>query len=304
MKLRLVLGTVLVLGLLAVLTFLTLKKAEEKVVTIAIQPTEQSDEIMAKVQELKSFLEERVDAKIEISVPTSYNVVVEGLRFNHVQVAFMGGLPAYHAHKVANAEIVLSELREVIIDEEPTIAPFYYSYYVVLKDSPYNSLEELKGKKVAYTSQTSTSGYLFPWAKLIELGFISENEEPNKFFGEVYFAGGYAQAWEALKRGQVDVSVIAGDVPTSLYYEVLENTKTLEKQGPVPSHVVVFNKNLDKSLKTQLKKAFLELNDPKYRDLMRNLISAIFVEFKETTFEEHLGPLMDVMKLTGYEYGG
>jgi len=39
-----------------------------------------------------------------------------------------------------------------------------------------------------------------------------EGVDPETFFSEVLFAGGYAQAWEALRSGVVDVSIIAGDV--------------------------------------------------------------------------------------------
>ena len=124
------------------------------------------------------------------------------------------------------AEVVLAEIREVSIGDEKTEEPFYFSYWVVPKDSPYASLEDLRGKKVAFPSQLSTSGYVAPLARLVELGLVEQPEEgnaadPSDFFGEVIYAGGYSQAWEALKAGQVDVAIIAGDVPADLYDEVL-----------------------------------------------------------------------------------
>lgn len=104
-----------------------------------------------------------------------------------------------------------------------------------------------------------------------------------------------------MKAGQVDVTVIAGDVPEKLYREVLDNTRVLEKQGPIPSHVVVVSKDLDESTKDKLVNALLELNSADYRDLMRKFVSGIFVRFEPAT-EEHLQPLEKMLELTGFEF--
>jgi hypothetical protein len=83
-------------------------------------------------------------------------------------------------------------------------------------------------------------------ARLLEVGLIStdqgETADPGEFFSETLFAGGYSQAWEALKAGQVDASVIAGDVPEELYREVLDSTRVIEEQGSHP-RAVVFSKD-------------------------------------------------------------
>ena len=194
---------------------------------------------------------------------------------------------------------------EVVIDEEKQEKPYYFSYWVVRKDSPYKSLAELRGKRAAFPSPLSTSGFVMPMARLAELGFISPGEKPAdaaQFFGQVIFAGGYAQAWEALKQKQADVTVIAGDVPEKLYREVLAETRILEQQGPIPSHVVVFGKNLKEPLRSKLKYALLELGRPEHRALMRKFISGIFVSFEETTTAKHLAPLNKSLELTHLQF--
>src|SRR3989304_1103072 len=74
--------------------------------------------------------------------------------------------PAVLARKHAGAELALAEVRDVVIGEEKVERPFYFSYWVVPKDSPYTSLQDLKGKRVAFPSPLSTSGYVFPMARL------------------------------------------------------------------------------------------------------------------------------------------
>lgn len=275
-------------------------------ITIAIQPTLQAEEIMPRAKELENFLESRVNADIEVYVPMSYSAVVESLRFGHAQVGLMSAWPAAASAKLAGTDVVLAEVREVIIDGKKTNETYYYSYYIVLKNSSYTELEELRGKRVVYASLTSTSGYLFPVAELVEKGLISrpaagKEADPGEFFGTIATPGGYGPAWDTLKRGQADVGVIAGDVSEKLFREIQESSRIIETQGPIPSHGVVFSKSLEEPLRSDLINAFMELNKPEHGDLMRKLLSAIFVGFKRTSNEEHLAGLDGALNATGYK---
>lgn len=273
--------------------------AVEKLV-IAVQPTATPEQLSADARDLQQFLQQRLGRPVELVFPTTFAGVIEALRFGHAQAAFMSAWPAALAQKHAGAEVVLAEVREVLIEQDKREEPFYFSYWVVPKDSPIRSIQELRGKKVALPSSLSTSGYVAPMARLVELGLLPGGKEadPRQFFGEVIFAGGYAQAWEALKAGQVDASVIAGDVSESLYRQVLDNTQVIEQQGPIPSHGVVFAKQLNEPARSQLKEALLELGKPEQRALMRKFISGIFVGFRPTTTQEHLGALSRYLEAT------
>lgn len=270
-------------------------------ITMAVQPTTTPEKLTADAKEIEKFLAQRMNGEVELVFPTSFAGVIESLRFGHAQAAFMSAWPSYLARKLGGAEVVLAEVREVVIGEKKTEEPFYYSYWVVKKDSPITSLEQLKGKKVSFPSQLSTSGYIAPMARLIELGLLvtdGKEADPKKYFGDVLYSGGYAQSYEALKAGQVEATVIAGDVAETLYRDVLGNTRVIETQGPIPSHGVVFAKQLQDPARTRLKEALLELGQPANRDLMRKFISGIFVSFKPTTSDEHLGSLTKYLETT------
>lgn len=273
---------------------------------IAVQPTSTAAELADQAGELERFLEERTGADVELRFPTTYAGVIEALRFGHADAAFMGSWPALLANEHAGAEVVLAEVREVSIGEEVTEAPYYYSYWVVSKESPVRSLKELQGKRVAFPSQLSTSGYVAPMARLIELGLLEApaqgEADPRDFFGGVVFAGGYAQVWQALKAGEVDVGIIAGDVPKDLYDEVLANTRVIEQQGPIPSHAVVVSRDLAEPLRSRLADALIELGDEEHRGLMRKFISGIFVRFERTSTEEHLAALRQFLDVTGFAF--
>src|SRR3990172_3374040 len=85
---------------------------------IAVQPSATQQELSAQAGELEQFLEDRVDADIELRFPTTSAGVIEALRFGHADAAFMGAWPARLAADEADAEVVLAEIREVIIGDE------------------------------------------------------------------------------------------------------------------------------------------------------------------------------------------
>ena len=273
---------------------------------IAVQPTNTPEQLSADAKELQAFLSQQLGRPVEIVFPTTYAGVIEALRFGHAHAALMSAWPLSLAQKRANADVVLAEVREVVIGQEKKEAPGYYSYWVVRPDSPYQSLADLKGKRAALPSALSTSGYVAPLARMVELGLVKQEgtreADPRTFFGDVSFAGGYAQSWEALKAGRADVAVIAGDVSESLYREVLANTRVVEQQGPVPSHGLAVARSLDAPTRDRLIAALLELNAPERRPLMRKFVSGIFMRFERTTGDAHLASLNGYLKATQLEF--
>ncbi|MCS7143060.1 MAG: phosphate/phosphite/phosphonate ABC transporter substrate-binding protein [Aigarchaeota archaeon] len=302
----LVLAVVVIFSIAAYAIWLNDQNRIDRLI-IAVQPTQNPVEIKELSRDLADFLSRRIGLPVEIYVPTDYTGVIEGLRFKTVHLALMGSWPAYLAVQRSGSELMLVEVRTVAVGDRVINATNYYSYWIVLKDSAYKSLEELRGKKVCFPSRVSSSGYLAPMAKLVELGLIEKrgaSVDPEDFFGKgnVVFGGGYGQCWEALRARQVDVTVMAGDVSYSLYTQAMSASKVLESQGPLPSHGVVVIKDLPNDLKQRVKQAFLELSGPEHQYLMRRFVSSLFVGFEAKSAEEHFSALQKYITLTGFEF--
>lgn len=282
-------------------------EAQNKLV-VAIQPTVASDEMLKKAKPLQEFLEKGLGGKtkVEIYVPTSYAAVVESLRFGHAHLAFMSAWPAQLAVRLGGAEVALAEIRQVLHGKEKVDAPYYYSYWVVSPNAPHKDLASLKGKSACFPSPISTSGYVAPMGRMIEMNLLQPGEgkeaDPKAFFKEVLFGGGYGQCWQSLKQGQVDTTIIAGDVPEKLYNEVLAGTRIVEEQGPIPSHAVVLSKELKDPLRSRAVQTITKLGAPEHHELMRAFISSIFVGFKPTNANEHLGALQKYLKLANLKF--
>ena len=136
--------------------------ARQPKLVLAVQPTSTPEQLSADAKELREFLSQRLHREVEIVFPMTYAGVVEALRFGHAQAAFMSAWPAQLAVKHARAEVALAEVREVVIGQEKKAETYYFSYWVVAKDSPVQRLEQLRGKRAVFPSPLSTSGYVAP----------------------------------------------------------------------------------------------------------------------------------------------
>jgi phosphonate transport system substrate-binding protein len=156
-------------GLLLGITLIRPASAQEKLL-IAIQPTLSSDEMLKKAQPLEKFIKDGLGGKtnVQIYVPSSFAAVVESLRFGHAHVAFMSAWPAQLAVQLGGAEVALAEVRQVLHGAKKVEAPYYFSYWIVPKDAPYQNLQALKGKTACFPSPISTSGYVAPMGRLAE----------------------------------------------------------------------------------------------------------------------------------------
>jgi phosphonate transport system substrate-binding protein len=142
---------------------------------------------------------------VTIIEPADYNGSIQALASNQVDVAYMGG------GSYANVDAQIGELAApILVRRQAEGNDGYYSALMVKADSPFQSIEDLKGKTVGYVDFNSTSGYLYPRMMMRRLGI-----NPDTYFGETAFSGGHTQAVMALDRGQFDAVLVnvAGGTP-------------------------------------------------------------------------------------------
>jgi phosphonate transport system substrate-binding protein len=262
----------------------------EKLV-FAFQPQENPEGLAPNAVKLAKYLTQQTGIKCEVFLPTSYAAVVEALRGKNADVAYFSGLPYLVAHSSAGVELLVAE--------ERSGNPFYYSQWYVLADSPIKATADLKGKPIAFTSPTSTSGYLFPLAKMVEDGHLKPGQDPKEFFSDVIFAGGYEQALKALVHGKVEAAA-ASDYAFAKYLTPDEQAKVrvLVKQGPVPTHGVAIRSELPKEVRDKVKAALLSLNDDANKDLLKSVYGAErFVERSHDDYATSLKKALEDTKL-------
>jgi phosphonate transport system substrate-binding protein len=118
----------------------------------------------------------------------------------------------------------------------------------------------------------STSGYLFPAAKLKKLGY-----DPDKFFGQTVFAGSHPNVILAIYRGQVDGGATFEDARPNVqrqFPDVLEKVKPLADgyTDPIPNDTWSVNTRLSPDLKAKIKDRLLRIaQTPAGKEALKSL---------------------------------
>ena len=141
-----------------------------------------------------AYAEKKLGVKIKLFQASDYAGVGQALIAGHLQMARIGGAGYASVWLDCNGCIEPSVTTEGL---DGTTG--YLSILTVRTDSPYQSLQDLKGKSIAFADPNSTSGYIVPMVMLTKAGI-----DPDKFFGKTSFSGGHEQSVIALLKGTYD----------------------------------------------------------------------------------------------------
>jgi len=126
---------------------------------------------------------------------------------------YAGVMQAFGARQIDGAGLGASGYAGAWLDTNGGVEPLfvareadggiaYISVMVVRADSGITSLEQMRGKSLAWADPNSTSGYLIPRSELRGAGI-----DINSYFSRAAFAGGHEQAVVALLQRQYDAAV-------------------------------------------------------------------------------------------------
>jgi phosphonate transport system substrate-binding protein len=265
-----------------------------KTLTIAFLPQNDVSTFLPDAEKMAQDLSQKLGMPVKVYIPADFAAVVEALRFNHAQVAFVPSWPGVMANRIAGARFILAELRDG--------KPYYFSCWYARTDAGIQTLAELRGKRVAFSSPLSSSGYLFPVAKLVEEGLLKDGEaDPKSFFGDVLYSGGYEATLQAIARGHVDAGG-ASEAAFELYLtpEQRQKVKVIARQGPIPTHGVVVHPTLPAEFVDKLRDVLLSYGAGKEKALLKKLYGA--ESLVAVNHEEHVSHLYRAEQLTGYRY--
>jgi phosphonate transport system substrate-binding protein len=260
----------------------------EKIV-IALKPDKNPEKMLAERDALAAFVKERTGKAVEVIIPLSSAVIVEGMANGTIDLSYLSATDLVNAKKNGVADLLLAGE----IDGKPN----YQSYWVALKEKPYAKVEDLRGLKVAFASKTSTSGMTVPIYDLFKKGLISATGSPEDFFGagNVWFGTGYVSAIERVLNGEAEAAAVSYyvlDQDKHLTAEQRAKLKKVTDQGPVPTHVIAVRNSLKQEDRAGLKAVILALNDAENAALRDSVFTSKLVD---STYERHIADLADAI---------
>lgn len=244
----------MVFFLLSILLVPALVSAEEPLTAIhfGIIPTESAANINQGFEPFRADMEKALGVPVKLFLAPDYAGIIEGMRFNKVQIAWFGNKSAIEAVNRANGEVFCQTV-------DAAGNPGYWSLIVVQNDSPYQSIDEIirDGKDLTFGNgdPNSTSGYLIPTYYI----WGARGIDPTKHFKLVRNANHEANLMAVINK-QVDFATNNTEnfeKFAKAHPEKIKDARIIWKSPLIPSDPMVWRKDLPKEWKSKIKGFFL-----------------------------------------------
>ncbi|TFG40301.1 MAG: phosphate/phosphite/phosphonate ABC transporter substrate-binding protein, partial [Syntrophobacterales bacterium] len=162
--------------------------------------------------------------------------------------------------------------------------PFYQSYLIVEKDSPYHHLEDLRGRVFAFTDPDSNTGTLVPRYWLAQVG-----EAPETYFQKTVYTYSHDNSILAVAKGLVDGAAVDGHQWEYFQHftpALTSRTRVIRKSEPYGSPPLVASGRLPDDLKTKIRGVLLAMHqDPGGKEILDKLLIDRFLVPREEWYE-------------------
>ena len=266
-------------------------------VVIALKPDKNPEQMMQERKTLSEFLSSKLGKPVEVIVPLTSAVILEGMANGTIDLGYLSATDMINARDRKIADILLAGE----IDGQN----WYKSYWVSLKEKPYDSVEDLRGKPIAFSGKTSTSGYLIPVWDMKQKGLLNK-PDAEAFFGKgnVWFGTGYVSAIERVLNREAEAAAVSYyvlDQDKHLTAGQRAQLKKVAEQGPVPTHLIAVRSTISAADRDALRKAIESMNEPANTGLRDSVFTSKLVPVDA---DKHLGPLREALRFVSEDGDG
>lgn len=219
---------------------------QEKAINFGIISTESQQNLKPQWDPFLKDMEKKLGVKVNAFFAPDYAGIIQGMRFNKVDVAWYGNLSAMEAVDRANGQVFA---QTVAADGSPG----YWSVLIVNKENPIKDVNELLAKRKDLTfgngDPNSTSGFLVPGYYV----FAKNNIAPTDF--KRTLNANHETNALAVANKQVDVATNNTENLDRLKVtapEKFSQLKVIWKSPLIPSDPIVWRKNLSDATKDKI----------------------------------------------------
>ncbi len=199
--------------------------------------------------------------KVTMRVATDYSAIVEAQANGDVQLHWAG--PAAYA---IGWDISGGNMEPIAMDVSKDGELGYRWVIIVRADSPYQTMDDLKGKSLGWPTPGSASGYVLPMQYFRDNGMVNANNEPVHF-GSLVQTGSHDNGMVSVVQGTIDAT-------TGWYYSPrsgahtraagagtikLEDIRFIFESDLVPNAPFVATKDLPEPMKQTMRQCIVNM---------------------------------------------
>ncbi|MBG5058241.1 phosphonate ABC transporter substrate-binding protein [Pseudomonas aeruginosa] len=227
--------------------------ADQPVINFGIISTESSQNLKSIWEPFLKDMSQQTGYQVRAFFAPDYAGIIQGMRFDKVDIAWYGNKAAMEAVDRAHGEIFAQTVAA-------SGAPGYWSLLIANKDSKIDSVEDMLANAKSLTfgngDPNSTSGYLVPGYYV----FAKNNVDPVKAFKRTLNSSHEVNAL-AVANKQVDVATFNTEGMERLELTQPEKARQLKviwKSPLIPGDPLVWRNNLSDEQKNKLRDFFFK----------------------------------------------
>ena len=262
---------------------------EDGVFTIAYAPNESNTEAADARNGLAEDLGAVLGCEVEEIQASDYSAIIEALRTGSADMAYMGSQALALGVERTDLEPIVMKAE----DGDPEKAIYHSVFITNAANTDINSIEDIKGRTMAFVDPDSTSGNLVPTAEIIQAfpgdGLNSDMLHTNgDFFEAVSFSGSHQAGLLAVK-GDVDVvpisdQILASEIANGNAAE--SDIKIIHESGAIPAEAMVVAEHVDQATRDKLTEFLTSYDNEQYFTDVIKVPGARFIECDMSDYEE------------------
>jgi len=201
------------------------------------------EKIFKKGQAIKDYLEANMSLEVKIVVLRDYSSLIDLLKVGQVEVVWAAPLIYKTVKDSINYNLLLKTLEGA--------SPYYEGAIAVRKDSGIKSIEDLKGKRMAFVDEASTSGFFLQNKMINDLGHSSLT-----FFSEFEFVGSHDRALQLLYEGRFDAASV-GLLAMNVAGVDTDELAIIAKTPKIPNAPILVNNAVDPATRARIYELFI-----------------------------------------------
>lgn len=254
--------------------------AQAKTINFGIISTESTQNLKSQWEPFLEDMKKKTGYDVKAFFAPDYAGIIQGMRFDKVDIAWYGNKSAMEAVDRANGEVIAATVAA-------NGSPGYWSLLIAHKDSPINNVEDMLKNAADLNfgngDPNSTSGFLVPGYYV----FAQNKVEPNKNFKRTLNSSHEVNALSVANK-QVDVATFNTEGMSRLektHPDKAALLKEIWRSPLIPGDPIVIRTTLPQEDQDKLKNFLLAYGDTE--EEMKNLKTLDWGKFKPAT-NDHL----------------
>ena len=263
---------------------------EDGVFTIAYAPNESTTESADARNGLARDLGEFLGCEVEEIQASDYNAIIEALRTVCADMAYMGSQALALGVERTGLEPIVMKAE----DGDPEKAVYHSVFITNASNEDINSIQDVKGRTMAFVDPDSTSGNLIPTAEIIQAfpddGLNSDMLHTNgDFFEAVSFSGSHQAGLQAIVKGDVDVAPISDQILASEIANgnaAESDVKIIHESAAIPAEAMVVAEHVSQETRDKLAEFLTGYENEEYFTDVIKVPGARFIECDMSDYQE------------------